>query len=311
MEGKKTILVTGANGFLAWELLHQLCKCGEYNIIAMTSDSAKAKENYADLDVTCVSNDDVFNKTEYLEATDIIVHAAFCRKSRGNHLVESLYFSKEIFVLARKLGVKGIINISTQAVYGQDEGVLPDETISMNPGYLYALAKSASEILLETIMESEEDSPSMMCRCTNIRLASLIGPSNTIPDNVLKKFVDNALEGKSIRIVGGEQKFSFLDVRDAASAICRLIDVDVFSWKKEYNLGNNYQMNIVDMAREINSCMAAMNKPEVDIIIEPSDIQLNAGMNCAMIYQDLNWKPGHSFRNTIEDCIKYEISSVK
>ena len=40
-------------------------------------------------------------------------------------------------------------------------------------------------------------------------------------------------------VVGGKQQFSFLDVRDAAEAILRLVECDVGEWEVAYNLARN------------------------------------------------------------------------
>lgn len=179
MSDKKTVMITGAGGYFAWTLIHELKEKTDYHIIAMTSDQKTTVDKYAGLNIICVSNKEVFSNPKYLNHTDILIHTAFCRKSDGQNLVESLKFSKVLFLKAMKNGVKRIINLSSQSVYGQANEKLPDETMSVNPRYLYSLAKAANEVLIEGIMEANIGAVDNSLY-TNIRLASLIGVNNII-----------------------------------------------------------------------------------------------------------------------------------
>lgn len=93
-------------------------------------------------------------------------------------------------------------------------------------------------------------------KCVNIRLASLIGPSGSVPVNVLYKFLQSGLEGKDFCVVGGRQQFSFLDVRDAAEAILRLVESDVDKWETIYNLGPRFGPGVGGIFRHIDGHIA-------------------------------------------------------
>lgn len=305
MDDKKTVMITGAGGYFAWTLIHELKENTDYHVIAMTSDQETTADRYAGFNIICLSNKEVFSNPEYLKHTDILIHTAFCRKSNGKNLVESLRFSKTLFSEAMKNGVKKIINLSSQSVYGQDKGNLPDETMSMNPRYLYALAKAANEVLIEGIMEAAKGMIDTSLY-TNIRLASLIGVNVSVPDDIINKFVDDAIYKKTIRIIGGNQKFSFLDIKDAANAVCKLVQKENIIWKREYNLGNSYQVNIMEIAQEVNFCLERLGLERAKIILNPSEIQLNSGMNCERIYRELDWLPQYSFHSSVMDYVRYK-----
>lgn len=88
MSDKKTVMITGAGGYFAWTLIHELKEKTDYHIIAMTSDQKTTVDKYAGLNIICVSNKEVFSNPKYLNHTDILIHTAFCRKSDGQNLVE-------------------------------------------------------------------------------------------------------------------------------------------------------------------------------------------------------------------------------
>ena len=291
------ILVNGASGYFAGELIKKLDEDKRLEIIEMTSDLKKIARK--DRKHIIVQNEKVLEEKENLPPIDIIVHTSFCRKSNGSQLVESLIFTRKMLHWAVENNVSGFINLSSQAVYGSDEGILPDETGEMNPDYLYAMAKCAAEMLVEEILDGKMS-------YSNIRLASLLGPSRNVPQNILFKFIRQALDGNNIHIVGGNQKFSFLDVRDAAEAIGLLIKFDRTKWKHIYNLGPLNQTTIIEMADIVCQKVEKLSGTKSSYELYPDEkVQLNAGMNSELIYKELNWKPKRQFENIVEDTIKY------
>ncbi|MFR2693651.1 MAG: hypothetical protein ACLTBV_26015 [Enterocloster bolteae] len=82
-------------------------------------------------------------------------------------------------------------------------------------------------------------------------------------------------------------------------------------WKREYNLGNNYQINIMDIAQEVNYCLESLGLDSAEIILSPSEIQLNSGMNCERIYRELDWLPQYSFHSSVMDYVRYKTGEKK
>lgn len=296
---RRKMLVTGAGGYLAWELLHVLSASRQWEIIAMTGNLEKTSSLYQDLQITYVTNEDVFEKRFSLDGISHIIHTAFCRESRGENLAESLEFTKKLAVLASESRIKLFINISSQSVYGAENIELSKEDGKMHPEYLYALAKCASEIILDGVSKLSETV------FTNVRVASLIGPSRFVPKNVLYKFIQSALDGEDFCVVGGKQKFSFLDVRDAAAAIVMLAGLE--SWEKVYNLGPASRTEILFMADIVCEKVQKFTGQKPGYQFIPDDIRLLAGLDSGMLYKELDWKPKYSFSDTVEDTVKWII----
>lgn len=307
----KNIVITGGRGYLCYELVKNFSHNSNINVSVATSNVNATKKQLDSFKADIFSNEDLVKGNFPNGPADCLVHTAFCRKDNGKNLVESLQFAEKVFRIAAVNGID-IINISSQAVYGADEKEqLPTESACLCPGYPYAVAKAASEILLESIMKSYGGQAAY----TNIRLAALIGPGYFIPDNITYKFMLNALKGNAVNIIGGKQKFSFLDVRDAADALCKLI-IQGRSWEKVYNLGPVSQTDIIYMAKVVNDCVESIGLPKVPIQIKEEKILLNAGMNSSRFYQQVMWSPKYSLKDTIQDCIsvvgkEYEIERNK
>ncbi len=300
MNRERSIFITGAGGYFAWELIRQLSQ-KEFSIVAVSSDKRKIEKYYSGLNIKCVSNNEVLGVGKYMGNCEFVVHTAFCRKSDGELLLNSIKFLKGIAHLAMESGVKGFINLSSQSVYGHMSQKLPDEEGRIAPGYLYALAKSFSEQLLDEVAGGKNGKMAY----TNVRLASLIGPGSTIPQNVLYKFITQGIQNKEFKVIGGGQNFSFLDVRDAAKAIQLLLDIPTEKWKTAYNLGPEKQTNILDMAEIVRKKVYEQTGIQAIYKFEKDDIQLNVGMDSSLLYEVLGWKPEYSFEDTVEDTVKF------
>ena len=83
-----------------------------------------------------------------LKPEDIIIHCAFARKSRGDLLVRSFEYTREVVNKSIRGHIRGFVNISSQSVYGNYADRPWTEQDELNPEYLYAIAKAASEELV-------------------------------------------------------------------------------------------------------------------------------------------------------------------
>lgn len=290
------VLITGASGYFAGEMQRQMAGLNHVEFIGLTTDPNKIGKKNSE--VMYLSNEEFLNEKSEVPPIDIIVHTAFCRKSNGKFLVESLNFERKMVHWAILHGVKGFINLSSQSVFGSEKEELPKEDECMAPGYLYSLAKSVSELLLEEIADGK-------LAYTNVRLASLMGPSGSVPKNVLYKFICSGLAGEEFKVIGGKQSFSFLDVRDAADAVYRIMMLPFSSWKKSYNLGPEKQTNMLEMADCVCKKVHELTGKKVGYKFIPDDTQLNAGMDSSRLYEAIQWRPKYNFEMIVEDTIKY------
>lgn len=287
------VLITGGSGYLSWELVRQLKQRSCPFVVVASSDPAKLAKDPAYAGVECVDNRQIWSDDDFMRGIDVVIHTAFCRKSLGNRLMQSLQFSKRLYQRVAAMGVKALINVSSQSVFGSQNDVPPKDDDPYAPDYLYALAKSAGELLLETIMENTD------VTYTSVRLASLVGPSKDVPVNVLYKFVEAALHGNNIHIQGGKQEFSFLDVRDAADAIIRIVELPLDRWYPRFNLGPKDRLNIIDLAEKAVDYAARERGTKVQIHLTEDDTLLHAGMDSSRLYSTLDWTPRFSIEDTI------------
>lgn len=297
----KSLLITGASGFLGGyvdALLSQYKGYVVYYLIRNSSSETGASDersiNYLDMADFC-------NGVVKFNETDVLVHLAFGRAHRGNEeIARSVAFTSRVLHAAKVSGIKKFINVSSQEVYGKS--VLPpwSETIEPSPSTMYGLAKYASELLSDMLGTSD------MAHHTSLRLAALLGKESS--SRMVNKFVENAISGRSIKIVGGSQVFSQLDVSDAADAILALLELDPQKWKRVYNLGYTRSYGIIEIAEIVAEVAVEMGFPKPLIEVRESDDKLFAEMDSSLFYNDTGWRPKYDMYDTVRSIFKYQLA---
>ena len=301
----QTVLITGAGGFLASELIKQLSETRDSQIMALTSNKDNLLRMFDfDKRILCFDIEDWKNMKLPWKKINTIVHCAFARTSYGGDVAKSLNFTNELFQEALKEEVPSIINISSRSVYGQAQNTPWTEKTMVDPESLYALAKYSSEIITNNIGGFSKNKT----RTTNIRLGSLIG--NCSNQRITTKFVNNAIRNQTIQIVGGKQVFSYLDVRDAAAGIIALLSFDSSQWKKVYNLGSNDSYGIIEVANIVVETAKYYTNNQIKIEIDEKEIHLDAEMDSSLFYNDTQWEPRYKLKDTIESLFKYLIKQM-
>lgn len=301
----KTILVSGASGFLGKEIIRQLLKSKNYKIIALTSkpnDLMNYFNNPSRLIAFNIS--DWTSKIEKNIKMDFLVNCAFPRTSNSMELAKGLDFTKQLIINAIDFNIKNIINISSQSVYSQKSKSLPNETSPVAPESLYGMAKYATEKIVTVLCERSASKINF----TNIRLASLTGVE--LEARMTNKFVKRALDGGKITVNGRGQKVSYLDVRDAASALLAMIDSNSRKWKPIYNLGNHNYSSVLEIAETVKKVAEEYSFNEVIIEVKAGQDNFNNLIDSELFYKDFYWKPYYTIPLMIKDLFEYYTANV-
>ncbi len=293
----KNVLLTGATGFLGGKLLDQLLATHNYKVYTLSRKKDTLEQQYhgdhvshfeiADLDEDRIP----FNRIESL------IHAAYYTANDAQLLGDSLAFTKTVFQKADC----PIINLSSRKVYGQNPQTPWTEQTAIQPASLYGYSKYSTELLLELCMQKKEAKG-----FTNIRLAGLIGPKSDI--RIVNKFIKKALTRQPIKIVGGEQQFSYIDIRDAVEGLLALLETSPEYWKPAYNLGYSKSYNIIELAKMVATIAQEYDHNKVKIEVEKKHIPLISDLDCSLLYKDSQWTPKYDMEATIRSIFDYQLS---
>lgn len=286
------ILITGANGKIATAIIDK--KASENNLFLFSRDKAKLEEKYGHLEnIHCYSNSEVDN---FSIPIDIVLHCAFERSSDEARLIEAQKLSVKFFSLAKRCSCKRFINISSQAVYSGKTDIAPTEDTNPYPFDLYGILKLSTEKILEHTLDKD--------KYVHIRLTALSG--GYYPAHILSKIVDSAIKTNKIDIKGSKLNFAFMDFRDAIEAFLILFDLNIEPKHNIYNLGNNQQYNIVEMAENVKKHLESHNI-DVTINLKETENYLNAQLNSDRFMNEFSWKPKYSLDDTVKDLIQIRL----
>jgi len=291
------VLVTGAGGFLGTEIACQLSSDGNHQIYALTSQGEKLKSRCGNGNhLVILERNDIFREHFPFEDIDCLINCAFPRNEDGVQMADGLKYIGNVLSTAVSGGVKSVINISSQSVYSQIRKKAAAETATLDLESRYAVGKYAAELLTNTICR---DIPH-----TNIRMASLIGAG--FDQRLVNKFVKQVMSGKDINIKGGRQVFGFLDVRDAASAIIRVMEGA--GWDEVYNLGPEKDYSLAQIAESVQENIVECGYERTETILTESDDWLNSSLDSTKLTNQFGWKEKYTLKDTIKMIIHSIVS---
>ena len=294
---KGRVIVSGAGGFLGSVLVRQLYEKTDGHIYALSSQKKPAVNELWENRVTYLDKSALERGEIELGAEDVFINCAFPRNADGTQMADGLDYIKKTLESAVRGGIGAVINISSQSVYSQTRAEAATEDTALNLESTYAVGKYATELLTNSICRGIPH--------TNIRLASLIGVN--FDQRLINKMVKFAAKGNDLRVVAGDQKFGFLDVRDAADAIVRMVCSEKRDWHEAYNLGPQHAYTLREMAQLVAELAEEMCGITVKINEEPGEGRQNSDLDCSLFYVDFGWKPTFSIRDTAREIFGAEI----
>ena len=283
------LIVSGAGGFLGKTLVNKAVR-ENMDVIAITSkpDSVQFMEDR----IVCVEINSFIENGMPMTQEDVFINCLFPTYANGYRMSDGLKKTFMCMEVAKQYGVGSFINISSQSVYDSMKTKPATEEDSVCPESAYSVGKYAAELFCERVFI---DTPH-----TNIRLSSLISPEYN--RRLVNRLVDHALEKRFLKISGGAQRYSFLDVRDAAAGLLRISNSDKRKWRGTYNLGSNQSITLVELSKRIKEHLGRRGI-NISIELTPGEDIRNYSMDATLFMNDFGWEPVISLDHTIDSII--------
>jgi dTDP-glucose 4,6-dehydratase len=291
---KKTILITGAAGFLGSHLCDRFIKEG-YKVVAMDNlitGDIKNIEHLFPLEDFEYYHHDVSNYVHVAGDLDYILHFA-SPASPIDYLkipIQTLKVGSlgthNLLGLAKNKNAR-ILIASTSEIYG-DPLVHPQNeeyygnVNTIGPRGVYDEAKRFQE----SITMAYHRFHGLDTRI--VRIFNTYGPRMRLNDGrVIPAFMGQALRGEDITIFGdGSQTRSFCYVDDQVEGIYRLLLSD---YTLPVNIGNPHEISIADFAEEIIELTGTDQKVVYQDL--PQDDPLKRRPDITVAQRELNWEP--------------------
>src|SRR5215472_595751 len=258
----KTVLVTGAAGFLGSHLCDALLSHG-HRVIGVDDLSHGNRDNLADaarnskFDFHVLDVGDIGKLRMVSEGVEVFAHlAAFKIPRYGNRLQTLLVNSQgtlDILELAAERKAKFVFT-STSDVYGRNPAVPFSETSEsvLGPSTVARWAYAASKLFDEHLALGFSEAHGIPV--TILRIFGSYGPRQHLswwggPQSV---FIDNILNGESIPIHGdGLQTRSFTFVADTVAGILAALESNAAN-NQIINVGSTHEISIIELANVIH-----------------------------------------------------------
>lgn len=328
----KTVLVTGAAGFIGNHLSERLLKDGvhvigvdnlnDYYDVRLKKDRLRRLESYENFSLIKTNLEDkrqleaVFSRTAF----DVVVNLAAQAGVRYSLTNPQAYVDANVvgFVnileCCRHHGVKHLVFASSSSVYGANTNMPFSVHDNVDhPVSLYAATKKANELMAHTY------SHLFSLPCTGLRFFTVYGPWGR-PDMALFLFTKAIFEGKPIQVFNrGRMRRDFTYIDDIVEGVVRVMGRrpepnphwsgdnpdpgTSYAPYRIYNIGNNQP---VELTRFIETIENVIGKKAQKVLLDlqPGDVPATYA-NVDDLIADVGFKPATSIETGIEKFVAW------
>ena len=325
----RTVLVTGAVGFIGSGLSERLCACFEgIRVVGVDSitDYYDVGIKHARLERLSHCGGFVFEKGSiadeaFLErvfdeyAPAVVVNLAaqagvrYSITNPDSYIESNLIGFYNILEACRHHPVEHLVYASSSSVYGSNRKVpySTDDKVD-NPVSLYAATKKSNELMAHAYSKLY-DIPS-----TGLRFFTVYGPAGR-PDMAYFGFTDKLRAGQTIKIFNyGNCKRDFTYIDDIVEGVVRVMqhaperatgeDGLPVPPYRVYNIGNNHPENLLDFVRILQEELVAAGVLPADydfdahrelVPMQPGDVPVTYA-DTAPLERDFGFKPSTPLR---------------
>jgi dTDP-glucose 4,6-dehydratase len=317
----RTLLVTGAAGFIGSNFVRMLLNRGE-QVKLIAFDKLTYAGNLANLQDLL----DKHPKQLVFIKADICDPAAVAKAFDEHGVTEVVHFAAESHVdrsilgsgpfvqanvvgtqvlldVAKAKNVQKFLYVSTDEVYGTLPEDKPEikftEETPLQPNSPYSASKAAGDCLVRSYFHTFH-MPVLTTRCSNN-----YGPYH-FPEKLIPLFVTNLMEGKKVPLYGdGMNIRDWLYVEDHCDAIWTVLNKGRFG--EAYNVGGNNEITNRVITETLTREMGKNWDEVVTYVKDRPGHDRRYAIDATKIQTELGWWPKHKFETAIKTTIQWYV----
>jgi UDP-glucose 4-epimerase len=282
----KTVLVTGAAGFIGRRVVKALAEQGKRVI---GTDVAKPADDELPCDFYAADIRDITRHAGVIAGQcDSIIH---CGGISGPMLLQdnpaevldiNIRGTSQLLSLAHQTGLRRFVSLSSVSAYGNTPRLdLVNETAPLSASTFYGTSKAASDLILQSYAAN------LGLSAVALRIGWVYGPGR-VTDAIIQPLVRSA-KGAAYRLdAGAEHRLQFVHADDVVSAILAAFNAPTLAGTV-YNINGAETVTVGEIfdliARQIPSIRAAIGPG----LLPGADVQGKMMLSAA--HRDLGWKP--------------------
>ncbi len=310
----KSILITGAAGFIGSHVVHQMLLMG-YRVYGVDNFDDYYPASIKRRNIALISNNQQFRfiesdirnteclKQQLPDFIDVVIHLAAKAGVRYSIMFPNGYEetnvagTEAIFQLSRQLHAGKFIFASSSSIYGNNPNTPWNEDCTAMPNNPYAKTKWLSEQQLKN-----DSLDSGLCICV-ARLFSVYGPRMR-PDLMMNRIYESLMNGSVITVFGdgtSTRDYTYIDDIVQGIVACCVEQDNKFSI---YNLGNKHPVKLLQIIKVFENITG--RKARLDFLPE---VQGESYATCADItkaQQELNYVPTVSIEEGIARFVSWK-----
>lgn len=314
--GKMKAFITGAAGFIGSNFVNRelsnpdskFSQILAFDSLTYAGSWSKINPVKSDVKLEMITGD-IRNSNQLIESikgSDIVIH--FAAESHVDRSINSSQIfmetnvlgSHNVFEAARLNGVKTVIHVSTDEVYGSLESASATEESRLLPNSPYAASKASSDLLARAMFETY-DQDIRITRCVN---NYGINQNN---EKLIPKMIENLNLNKKIPIYGdGSNIRTWIHVNDHCEAILKVIHNGKAG--HIYNIGTDVELSNLNLAKIIINLMGKSHD-SIEFVTDRLGHDYRYSVLSSKINIECGFKPTIDFELGIKDLISISVAT--
>jgi len=311
----KRILVTGGAGFIGSNFIHFILKERKWDVVNLDAltyagNLENLKQIEGDPRYSFIHGriEDAKAVGRAMEGVDAVVHFAAeshvdrSIKDAQPFLVTNCLGTQVLLDMARSIGIKRFVHVSTDEVYGSlapNDPPFTEEHL-LRPNSPYAASKAGSDLLVRAAFRTH-GIPVIITRCSNN-----YGPYQ-FPEKLIPLMILNAVKDRPLPVYGDGQNIrDWIHVEDHCSGLLKVLEQGRVG--EVYNLGGQCEKTNLEVVEAI---LEILGRPRslIQFVSDRPGHDRRYAMSIKKAQEELGWSPAISFEEGLKRTIQWYLDN--